>query len=136
MRPFISEQEFAGRSRGEIAAIIGHRLVEIELRGNGDLNGAITRLKNSTGIPFWTWKGWWAWQSRPQPKEVLDTTWERLMDAYQLLCMSRIVAFQCELDCARCLARLHRGKENGGSSRSVFCLDTGDRNSPSPHVAS
>jgi hypothetical protein len=121
---------FAGRSRGEIACMIGRRLIEIEMSGTGDLINAIYRLASETGIPFWTWKGWWSWQNRTPPKDVLQSTWERLLNAYQLQCTKTIAALQCELGCAKCLARQITEGSCGGNSHTER-LDEGERVSAS-----
>ena len=105
MRPYKSERQFTSRSKpmtGALAASIGRRMVEIEYRGHGDLDGAMYRLEAKTGISYWTW---WAWRNRPPTKDVLRATWERLIAAYQIECSRQKRQFEEELAEAQALGR-------------------------------
>ena len=87
---------------GAAAARIGKRLIEIEYRGHGDLDGAMYRLQSKTGISYWTWKTWW---SREPAQGVLPSTWRRLVSWYEIECARQKRLFEEELSEAKALGR-------------------------------
>jgi hypothetical protein len=86
---------------GVAAAKIGRRLVEMECRGRGDLDGAFHRLAVRTGIGHRHWRDWWHWQSTAQPERVLARTWNALVIAYHLECTRLARAIIQELEEAK-----------------------------------
>ena len=61
---------------------IAKHLVTRELRGPGDLQGAMRRIESKYGIPH---AFLWALRYRP-PSDILLGAWMRLVSAYQVEC--------------------------------------------------
>lgn len=97
-----SQKCLQGFADGSEAARIGRRLIEIEIRGRGDVEAAMYRLQAETGIDFWTW---WAWRYRPPTARVLRSTWDNLIAVYQVKCARLRRTYGEEFEEARALGR-------------------------------
>ena len=97
LQPFRDCSEMTGAN----AARIARRLIELEYRGPGDLEGAMYRLEAKTGISYWSW---WHWRHRHPPEGVLRDTWDRLTDWYKIACAVQKKRFEEELEEAQALA--------------------------------
>ena len=75
------DKMFPGRSRNSLAEDIAHKLIQLEYRGFGDLEGALHRLATRTGISYQLWKRWW---HRSSEGDVLPTQWEMLLAVWQM----------------------------------------------------
>lgn len=87
---------------GVNAARIGRRLIELEYRGPGDMDGAMHRLEAKTGISYWTWRHW---RNREPSEGVLQETWERLTAWYAIEVARQKRKFEEELAEAKALGR-------------------------------
>jgi hypothetical protein len=81
--------------RGERAAKIGRRLVELELRGQKSLTSAFYRLAARTGIGHRSWRDWWYGIAH---QGVLRSTWETLLEAYEVALTSKLRELKAELE--------------------------------------
>jgi hypothetical protein len=88
--------------RGEQAAKIGRRLVELELRGQKSLTVAFYRLAARTGIGHRTWRDWWYGLSH---QGVLASTWETLLETYEVELSTKVQQLKIELEQAKSLRR-------------------------------
>jgi hypothetical protein len=80
--------------RGERAAKIGHRLVELE-RPRSGLVGAFYALEKRTGIGHRSWRDWWYGIAN---QGVLISTWETLLEAYEVTLTSKLRELKAELE--------------------------------------
>jgi|SRR6478609_9630170 len=95
-------------NRGEHAAKIGKRLVELELRGQKSLTSAFHQLAARTGIGHRHWRDWWYGIAH---QGVLRCTWETLLQAYEVALTTKVQQLTVELEELREL----RGGIHGGS---------------------
>jgi hypothetical protein len=72
-------------SRRSAAATLVRKLVTLEYRCHGDLDGALRRLANKTEVSFASWRRWWH-ASTEGEVEMLPGTYTKLIDSYRIEC--------------------------------------------------